>query len=234
MGNSKKEIKEQLKQKNDEINILIKLLEPYKVCKEEQKKLKAEINSLNIQYKSIKKNIQKIKGNNAENLIFFNKYKKLSSNSLVSKKIMNLNKLAPNIHLNKNKKNDNNKILSLPLILDKKNQKEETILSNEFYKKVKNEFKGNEIEYNFLIKKIKSIEKNRNKTEKKNKNEINEQNWKIDSLDEKFKIMKLENKHSDFYTKILKLKLYNLWKINKQEFQKLKEAEKDLEKVKIL
>ncbi len=88
------------------------------------------------------------------------------------------------------------------------------------------------MEYNFLIKKIKSIEKNRNKTEKKNKNEINEQNWKIESLDEKFKVMKLENKHSDFNTKMLKLKLNNLWKINKKELQKLKEVEKDLEKVK--
>ena len=228
----KKDIKEQLQQKNNEINILIKLLEPHILCKEEQKKLKEEINTLNSQIKNTKKNIQKIKENNAENLIFSNKNKMSSSNSLVSKKIMNLNKSTPNIYLNKNNNNENNNILSLPLILNKKNKKEETILSNEFYKNVKNEFKGNEVEYNFLIKKIKSIEKNRNKTEKKNKNEINEQNWKIESLDEKFKVMKLENKHSDFNTKMLKLKLNNLWKINKKELQKLKEVEKDLEKVK--
>ena len=145
---------------------------------------------------------------------------------------MNLNKSTPNVYLNKNIKNENNNILSLPIILNKNNQKEETILSKEFYEKVKNEFKGNEVEYNFLIKKIKSFKKNRNKTEKKKKNEINEQNWKIDSLDEKFKVMKLENKHSDFSTKMLKFKLNNLWKINKQEFKKLKEVEKDLENVK--
>ena len=64
---------------------------------------------------------------------------------------MNLNKSTPNIYLNKNNNNENNNILSLPLILNKKNKKEETILSNEFYKNVKNEFKGNEVEYNFLI-----------------------------------------------------------------------------------
>ena len=44
--------------------------------------------------------------------------------------------------------------------------------------------------------------------------------------------MKLENKHSDFSTKMLKFKLNNLWKINKQEFKKLKEVEKDLENIK--
>ena len=151
----KKDIKEQLQQKNNEINILIKLLEPHILCKEEQKKLKEEINTLNSQIKNTKKNIQKIKENNAENLIFSNKNKRSSSNSLVSKKIMNLNKSTPNIYLNKNNNNENNNILSLPLILNKKNKKEETILSNEFYKNVKNEFKGNEVEYNFLIKKIK-------------------------------------------------------------------------------
>ena len=231
----KKEIKEQLRQKNNEINILIKLLEPHIVCKEEQKKLNEELNTLNTQIKNlkknIKKNIKKINENNKENFIVSNKLKSSFSKSN-TKKLMNLNKSTPNVYLNKNIKNENNNILSLPIILNKNNQKEETILSKEFYEKVKNEFKGNEVEYNFLIKKIKSFKKNRNKNEKKKKNEINEQNWKIDSLDEKFKVMKLENKHSDFSTKMLKFKLNNLWKINKQEFKKLKEVEKDLENVK--
>ena len=227
-----KEIKEQLQQKNNEKNLLIKQLEQHSSCKEEQKNLEQELNTLKIQYKKITKNIHEIK-EKTENSFFGNNKINKSYLTIVSKKLITLNKSTPNIYLNQNKKNNNNyNTLSLPLISSKKNQKEKTILSTEFCNKIKEEFKEDENEYNSLIEKIKIIEKNWYKTEKKNKNEINEQSWKVNSLDEKYKIMKIDNKHSNFNTKMLKIKLLDLSKINKQTHHRFKEVEKELQKVK--
>ena len=227
-----KEIKEQLQQKNNEKNLLIKQLEQHSSCKEEQKNLEQELNTLKTQYKKITKNIHEIK-EKIENSFFGNNKINKSYLTIVSKKLITLNKSTPNIYLNQNKKNNNNyNTLSLPLISSKKNQKEKTILSTEFCNKIKEEFKEDENQYNSLIEKIKIIEKNWYKTEKKNKNEINEQSWKVNSLDEKYKIMKIDIKNSNFNTKMLKIKLLDLSKINKQTHHRFKEVEKELQKVK--
>ena len=154
-----KEIKEQLQQKNNEKNLLIKQLEQHSSCKEKQKNLEQELNTLKTQYKKITKNIHEIK-EKIENSFFGNNKINKSYLTIVSKKLITLNKSTPNIYLNQNKKNNNNyNTLSLPLISSKKNQKEKTILSTEFCNKIKEEFKEDENEYNSLIEKIKIIEK---------------------------------------------------------------------------
>ena len=113
----------------------------------------------------------------------------------------------------------------MPLILPK----EELILTEEFYKKIKKIFNNNEKEYNNLIQKIKSLETKKKKTENRNRNEINEKISRLNSLDEKYKIMNLDEKYSVYNSHILKNKL-NVFVTNNQKIlRKLKELKKELQ-----
>ena len=134
-----------------------------------------------------------------------------------------LNKSSLNIYSNNSNKNIIKKKISLPLISIKKYQNDDSFLSEEFTKKLNEQFKDNELDYKTLMKKIKMIETNRKQAENKHKNEINEKNNRLNSLDEKYKLMKIERKLSDFQSNILKSKLNNFTKENKQKIKQIKE-----------
>ena len=243
-----KEIKEQLEQKKEEKKLLIKQLQSHSKCKEEQKQLNEDIIKLMDELKKVKSNIQEIRDKN-DNLILdyskkvipkfsFELNKKVNKispiyNALTSKRLIMLNKSTPNIHTNQNGKYLINNKITLPLILTKKiSIYEDTILTNEFMKKIQDQFKGNDSEYNTLIKKIKLVENNGRKTENKLRNEMNEKNLRLSSLDDRFKVMKIEKKHSDLSSQLLKIQLNNCIKGNKQKVKELKEQEKELQNIK--
>ena len=238
-----KEIKEQIKQKLEEKTVLIKQLKSHSECKEKQKSLKEQITKLEKELKELKIKIQEIKDKTDEMILKKYFVKKTIQNSsidesnnshetknplVLSKRLKFLNNSTPNIHANKNLKN-NYKKLNLPLILSKKSLKEESILTEEFDKKIKNAMKGNDNDYNTLIKKIKLVESKRRKAENKNKTEMNEQETKLNSLDEKYKIMIIDKKHSDLNNQLLKNKLNVIINGNKQLSKQIKQFEKELQ-----
>ena len=235
-----KEIKEQLGQKNDEKNILTKQLKSHLSCKEREKQLNEEINILTKELKDLKSNIQKIKDKTDEltlkntikksNPFFsFNNSKKIIkvkklNNSATSKHLNIFNNSTPDARSNKTFRH-NYKNINLPLIQPKK---EESVLTNELSNRIKESFKGNENEFNSLFKKIKIVETKRKKTENRNKKELDEKNMKLNSLDEKFNIMMMDNNYSEFTFLLLKNKLNEIILKNKQKEKQLKELEKEL------
>ena len=245
-----KEMKGQLDQKNHEKNLLIKQLQSHINCQIERNKLNESINKLTIELKSIKLNIQKSKDKIDDLLLTKNKninipnlsYEKNKKIDIISKAnnptapklIKILNKSSLNIYSNNSDKNIIKKKISLPLISIKKYQNDDSFLSEEFTKKLNEQFKDNELDYKTLMKKIKMIETNRKQTENKHKNEINEKNNRLNSLDEKYKLMKIERKLSDFQSNILKSKLNNFTKENKQKIKQIKELEEELKKKNII
>ena len=245
-----KEMKGQLDQKNHEKNLLIKQLQSHINCQIERNKLNESINKLTIELKNIKLNIQKSKDKiddllltknknvNIPNLSY-EKNKKIdiiykANNPTAPKLIKILNKSSLNIYSNNSDKNIIKKKISLPLISIKKYQNDDSFLSEEFTKKLNEQFKDNELDYKTLMKKIKMIETNRKQTENKHKNEINEKNNRLNSLDEKYKLMKIERKLSDQKSHILKSKLNNFTKENKQKIKQIKELEEELKKKNII
>ena len=245
-----KEMKGQLDQKNHEKNLLIKQLQSHINCQIERNKLNESINKLTIELKSIKLNIQKSKDKIDDLLLTKNKnvnipnlsYEKNKKIDIISKAnnptapklIKIINKSSLNIYSNNSDKNIIKKKISLPLISIKKYQNDDSFLSEEFTKKLNEQFKDNELDYKTLMKKIKMIETNRKQTENKHKNEINEKNNRLNSLDEKYKLMKIERKLSDFQSNILKSKLNNFTKENKQKIKQIKELEEELKKKNII
>ena len=245
-----KEMKGQLDQKNHEKNLLIKQLQSHINCQIERNKLNESINKLTIELKNIKINIQKSKDKIDDLLLTKNKninipnlsYEKNKKIDIISKAnnptapklIKIINKSSLNIYSNNSDKNIIKKKISLPLISIKKYQNDDSFLSEEFTKKLNEQFKDNELDYKTLIKKIKMIETNRKQTENKHKNEINEKNNRLNSLDEKYKLMKIERKLSDFQSNILKSKLNNFTKENKQKIKQIKELEEELKKKNII
>ena len=245
-----KEMKGQLDQKNHEKNLLIKQLQSHINCQIERNKLNESINKLTIELKNIKINIQKSKDKIDDLLLTKNKninipnlsYEKNKKIDIISKAnnptapklIKILNKSSLNIYSNNSDKNIIKKKISLPLISIKKYQNDDSFLSEEFTKKLNEQFKDNELDYKTLMKKIKMIETNRKQTENKHKNEINEKNNRLNSLDEKYKLMKIERKLSDFQSNILKSKLNNFTKENKQKIKQIKELEEELKKKNII
>lgn len=242
LGNLNKEIKEQLDQKTDEKNSLMKQLKSHLLCIEEQKKLKEEINTLSKKLKETKNNIQEIKDKydellfqNNKSFFSFDKAKTLNSrhrinNSLTSKRIIKINISTPNIHSNINSLNilKNNKI-NLPLILNRKSPKADWILNEDFFKKLKEYFNNNEKEYNDLIEKIKLFENKRKKAENKNKNELTQKILRLHSLDEKFRILNIDKKFSVRNSQLLKNKL-NVFILEKhQKIKQIKELQKELQ-----
>ena len=245
-----KEMKGQLDQKNHEKNLLIKQLQSHINCQIERNKLNESINKLTIELKNIKLNIQKSKDKIDDLLLTKNKnvnipnlsYEKNKKIDIISKAnnptapklIKIINKSSLNIYSNNSDKNIIKKKISLPLISIKKYQNDDSFLSEEFTKKLNEQFKDNELDYKTLMKKIKMIETNRKQTENKHKNEINEKNNRLNSLDEKYKLMKIERKLSDFQSNILKSKLNNFTKEKKQKIKQIKELEEELKKKNII
>ena len=245
-----KEMKGQLDQKNHEKNLLIKQLQSHINCQIERNKLNESINKLTIELKNIKLNIQKSKDKIDDLLLTKNKninipnlsYEKNKKIDIISKAnnptapklIKIINKSSLNIYSNNSDKNIIKKKISLPLISIKKYQNDDSFLSEDFTKKLNEQFKDNELDYKTLMKKIKMIETNRKQTENKHKNEINEKNNRLNSLDEKYKLMKIERKLSDFQSNILKSKLNNFTKENKQKIKQIKELEEELKKKNII
>ena len=245
-----KEMKGQLDQKNHEKNLLIKQLQSHINCQIERNKLNESINKLTIELKNIKINIQKSKDKIDDLLLAKNKnvnipnlsYEKNKKIDIISKAnnptapklIKIINKSSLNIYSNNSDKNIIKKKISLPLISIKKYQNDDSFLSEDFTKKLNEQFKDNELDYKTLMKKIKMIETNRKQTENKHKNEINEKNNRLNSLDEKYKLMKIERKISDFQSNILKSKLNNFTKEKKQKIKQIKELEEELKKKNII
>ena len=244
LENLNKEMKEQLDQKTEEKNLLIEQLKSHLECKEEQKQLKEEMKTLINQLKDIKSKIQdkkdkieELEFQNNKNIISyfsidnFSKFSEIYRTKNSNKKSIKLNISTPNIHKNQINYNiSNNKKIKLPLILPKV----ETILTEEFYNKVKSNFINDEKGYNDLIQKIKYLETKKKKTENRNRNEINEKIARLNSLDEKYKILNLDKKFSVFNSHILKNQV-NVFVINNQKIlKKLKDLKKELLDKKII
>ena len=238
LENLNKEMKEQLDQKTEEKNLLIEQLKSHLECKEEQKQLKEEMKTLINQLKDIKSKIQdkkdkieELEFQNNKNIISyfsidnFSKFSEIYRTKNSNKKSIKLNISTPNIHKNQINYNiSNNKKIKLPLILPKV----ETILTEEFYNKVKSNFINDEKGYNDLIQKIKYLETKKKNTEHRNRNEINEKIARLNSLDEKYKILNLDKKFSVFNSHILKNQV-NVFVTNNQKIlKKLKDLKKEL------
>ena len=241
LENLNKEMKEQLEQKTEEKNLLMEQLKSHLECKEEQKQLKEEMKTLINQLKDIKSKkkdkIEELEFQNNKNIISyfsidnFSKFNEIYRTKNSNKKSIKLNISTPNIHKNQINYNiSNNKKIKLPLILPKV----ETILTEEFYNKVKSNFINDEKGYNDLIQKIKYLETKKKNTEHRNRNEINEKIARLNSLDEKYKILNLDKKFSVFNSHILKNQV-NVFVTNNQKIlKKLKDLKKELLNKKII
>ena len=77
-------------------------------------------------------------------------------------------------------------------------------MSDEFYSKLQKYYEDRKNEYELLIDKNKKTENSRNFNENKHKNEINQFNIQISTLDEQFKILNSEGKGNSSNIRVLK------------------------------
>ena len=232
-----KEINDKIEKCNNEKNILLKQLKIHKKCIEEQKEYNDKYDNLKEELKDIKKNIQKVRNdtlkliNNQKNISLSNNlYLGLNSQSSIqtNKRYNNATNSSPNIHLNKNKnKNPKNNIIILPLITSQTISQNESILTDNFTKKIKEYLNNDEEEYITLINKISNLENSRKIIETKHKSELNQFNSQISSLNEQFKVLNCDSKGSNCNIRVLKYKLNTIKGDNKQQSKKLNELKKE-------
>ena len=232
-----KEINDKIEKCNNEKNILLKQLKIHKKCIEEQKEYNDKYDNLKEELKDIKKNVQKVRNdtlkliNNQKNISLSNNlYLGLNSQSSIqtNKRYNNAANSSPNIHLNKNKnKNQKNNIIILPLITSQTNSQNESILTDNFTKKIKEYLNNDEEEYITLINKISNLENSRKIIETKHKSELNQFNSQISSLNEQFKVLNCDSKGSNCNIRVLKYKLNTIKGDNKQQSKKLNELKKE-------
>ena len=234
-----KEINDKIEKCNNEKNILLKQLKIHKKCIEEQKEYNDKYDNLKEELKDIKKNIQKVRNdtlkliNNQKNISLSNNlYLGLNSQSSIqtNKRYNNATNSSPNIHLNKNKnKNQKNNIIILPLITSQTISQNESILTDNFTKKIKEYLNNDEEEYITLINKISNLENSRKIIETKHKSELNQFNSQISSLNEQFKVLNCDSKGSNCNIRVLKYKLNTIKGDNRQQSKKFNELKKELQ-----
>ena len=233
MEDKLKEMNDKIEKSTNEKNVLMKQLKLHKKCLEEQKIYREKYESLKEELKEIKNNIQNVK---LETKSLINSNQKKAINISLNTNKNNRYKLttgsSPNIHLNRNKRNisntlGNKKTIILPLIRSQTISQNESILTDNFTKKVK-EYLEDEDEYNALISKISNIEKSRELIEIKHKNELKQFNSQIISLDEQYKLLNCDSKGSNCNIRVLRYKLNTIKGDNKHQSKKLNELKKEL------
>ena len=235
-----KEINDKIEKYINEKNLLIKQLKEHKKCLDERKKYSDDYNSLKEELKQIKKNIQSIRGQtrnlinekNGINLTVTNN----NINNLIKSPKNNEKKTASSLSPRRAKTNNKNKKgIILPLITSQTiNQsqnlnEEESILTDEFKRKVKEYLNNDEDESAILIEKISNIEKSRKKIENKHRNELKQFNIQIKSLDEQFKLLNSNSKGSNSNIRVLRYQLNTIKGNNKLDAKKINELKKELQ-----
>jgi len=229
-----KETNDKIQKYTNEKNLLIKQLKVHKECLDERMKYNEQYNSLKEELKQIKKNINNIhsdtqnliKEKNMINLTVSNNNIKLQKNSD--------KKHSSSLSVKKTKTNNKNKKdIVLPLIssqtINQSQNQNESILTDEFKKKVKEYLNNDEDECMALIEKISNIEKSRKMIENKHKNELKQFNTQIKSLDEQFKLLNSNSKGSNSNIRVLKYQLNTLKGNNRLDAKKLNELKKELQ-----
>ena len=151
-----------------------------------------------------------------------NNYKKHSSSLSIKKPKTN----------NKNKKGIILPLISSQTINPSQNQNQdqnESILTDEFKKKVKEYLDNDEDESMALIEKISNIEKSRKMIENKHKNELKQFNTQIKTLEEQFKLLNSNSKGSNSNIRVLKNQLNTLRGNNRLDAKKFYELKKELQ-----
>ena len=225
---SSKENNEKIKELNLELKTLNKQLAEHKLCIDEQNKINNEYSELKNRLKELKNNTNENKNKikEIESKPYINiesNDKLLLSNRIYNKKkrgifhtenkIDNLSSLSslrknnlilPPIHTPRktshNKSSINNNNIS-------NNNIDQSILTNEFIEKVKNYFDNKKDEFETLLLKINEIENCRAIIENKHKNELNQFNKQINTLDEQFQLLNNNGKTSNSNIRVLKNKL---------------------------
>jgi hypothetical protein len=235
-----KEINDKIEQYTNEKNLLIKQLKEHKKCLDERKKYNDDYNNLKEELKQIKKNIQNIRGQ-ARNLINEKNGINLTVtnnniNNMIKSPKNNEKKTALSLSPRRTKANNKNKKgIILPLITSQiinKSQnlnEEESILTDEFKKKVKEYLNNDEDESTILIEKINNIEKSRKKIENKHKNELKQFNTQIKALDEQFKLLNSNSKGSNSNIRVLRYQLNTIKGNNRLDAKKIIELKKELQ-----
>ena len=235
-----KEINDKIEQYTNEKNLLIKQLKEHKKCLDERKKYNDDYNNLKEELKQIKKNIQNIRGQ-ARNLINEKNGINLTVtnnniNNMIKSPKNNEKKTALSLSPRRTKTNNKNKKgIILPLITSQiinKSQnlnEEESILTDEFKKKVKEYLNNDEDESTILIEKINNIEKSRKKIENKHKNELKQFNTQIKALDEQFKLLNSNSKGSNSNIRVLRYQLNTIKGNNRLDAKKIIELKKELQ-----
>ena len=253
MEDKTKEMNDKIVKFSEEKNSLIKQLKFHKKCLEEQKEYNEKYDNLKEELKQIKKDIQKVRSqtfkliNDNQNR---NKNSSSSSNNdnylylgLHSQNSINTNTRyhkgtisTPNIHLNRTKIKNIKKLnlskdkkgVVLPLITSQTISQEESILTENFKKKVKDYLDNDEEEYITLINKISNLENSRKIIETKHKSELKQFNSQISSLNEQFQLLNCDSKGSNCNIRVLKYKLNTIKGDNKQHSKRLNELKKEL------
>ena len=237
-----KEINDKFEKYTNENNLLIKQLKEHKKCLDERKKYIDDYNNLKEELKQIKKNIQKIRcetrnlinEKNGINLTVSNN----NINYIIKSQKNNEKKTASSLSPKKNKpynKNKNKKGIVLPLITSQTiNQsqnlnQEESIITDEFKRKIKEYLNNDEEESIILIEKISNIEKSRKKIENKHKNELKQFNTQIKILDEQFKLLNSNSIGSNSNIRVLRYQLNTIKGNNKLDAKKINELKKELQ-----
>ena len=235
-----KEINDKIEQYTNEKNLLIKQLKEHKKCLDERKKYNDDYNNLKEELKQIKKNIQNIRSQ-ARNLINEKNGINLTVtnnniNNMIKSPKNNEKKTALSLSPRRTKTNNRNKKgIILPLITSQiinKSQnlnEEESILTDEFKKKVKEYLNNDEDESTILIEKINNIEKSRKKIENKHKNELKQFNTQIKALDEQFKLLNSNSKGSNSNIRVLRYQLNTIKGNNRLDAKKIIELKKELQ-----
>jgi hypothetical protein len=150
----------------------------------------------------------------------------------------NEKKTASSLSPKKNKtnnKNKNKKGIVLPLITSQtinQNQnlnQEESIITDEFKRKIKEYLNNDEEESIILIEKISNIEKSRKKIENKHKNELKQFNTQIKTLDEQFKLLNSNSIGSNSNIRVLRYQLNTIKGNNRLDAKKIIELKKELQ-----
>ena len=237
-----KEINDKIEQSTTEKNLLINQLKEHKKCLDERKKYNDDYNKLKQELKEIKKNIQNIRSETRNLINEKNGINLTVSNSKINNIIKssknNDKKSASSLSPKRtkpNNKNRNKKGIILPLITSPSiNQsqnlsQEDSILTDEFKRKLKEYLNNDEDESEILIEKISNIEKSRKTIENKHKNELKQFNTQIKSLDEQFKLLNSNSKGSNSNIRVLRYQLNTIKGNNKLDAKKINDLKKELQ-----
>ena len=252
---------EKIKFLQNEIKLLNKQLIEHNKCIEEQNIVNKEYNNLKNELKLLKINNQDIKNkikefekkilnieiNDINNNSLINNNNNINNLTMKKNNIMNINianKRQSSVRINafsrtlpKSQKQNLLPIISVqPLVPNNYNyinQNNNSILSDDFLKKIKKYFNNDESKYYTLINKIKNIESNTNNHSGENHiiRELKKYNTQFGTLDKK-KLLNFDGNENDNNIKMKNYKLNTLKDENILQTKKIEEMQKHLNNIK--